>query len=145
MTVFKGKGVYAAVAIGKVSVFKRQAAAVRKEREKNAYIDTDNDTIIENLKSRISTLKYQLISEFSAVNTAKDMENLNDKLKWYKGFEGILRDFEFIVENDSKKAFSSIERFDQAVNELNAKIDRLMPGIHTDSINVLDMIENAAV
>ena len=31
MTVFKGKGVYGAVAIGKVSVFKRQAAAVRRE------------------------------------------------------------------------------------------------------------------
>ncbi|MBR1765388.1 MAG: phosphoenolpyruvate--protein phosphotransferase [Ruminococcus sp.] len=32
MTVFKGKGVYGAVAIGKVSVFKRQAAAVRREK-----------------------------------------------------------------------------------------------------------------
>jgi phosphotransferase system enzyme I (PtsI) len=30
MIVYKGKGVYGAVAIGRVSVFKRQAAAVRR-------------------------------------------------------------------------------------------------------------------
>ena len=31
MTTFQGKGVYGAIAIGKVSVFKRQDAAVRRE------------------------------------------------------------------------------------------------------------------
>ena len=57
MIVYKGKGVYGAVAIGRVSVFKRQAAAVRR-------------TVIEDTAAelaRIETAKQKAVEQLTAI------------------------------------------------------------------------------
>ena len=58
MTVFKGKGVYAAVAIGKVSVFKRQAAAVRREKIQDTAKELE----------RVEKAKALAIEQLSAIH-----------------------------------------------------------------------------
>ena len=58
MTVFKGKGVYAAVAIGKVSVFKRQAAAVRREKNQDTAKELE----------RVEKAKALAIEQLSAIH-----------------------------------------------------------------------------
>ena len=58
MTVFKGKGVYAAVAIGKVSVFKRQAASVRREKIQDTAKELE----------RVEKAKALAIEQLSAIH-----------------------------------------------------------------------------
>ena len=58
MTVFKGKGVYAAVAIGKVSVFKRQAASVRREKIRDTAKELE----------RVEKAKALAIEQLSAIH-----------------------------------------------------------------------------
>ena len=58
MVVYKGKGVYGAVAVGKASVFKRQAAAVRREN-----IDDPAKEL-----ERVETAKAEAVKQLEAIH-----------------------------------------------------------------------------
>ena len=103
----------------------QKAKALRAERAQNAFKATDNTAVIEKLKERAKALKALLINELMLAETAKAIENVGSKIKYYDGLEGVYASLERIIEKDAEKSFSSIASFNEAVRDLNAKIDRL--------------------
>ena len=61
MAVYQGKGVYGAVAIGKASVFQRQAAAVRRVRVDDPAAELER---IEQAKAKARTANEHLKNRF---------------------------------------------------------------------------------
>ena len=100
----------------------RRAAIIRAEKVKNAYIAIDNTDKIKALKNAILDKKNVVINMLMEATTAADLANVNKKLDYFHGIEGIFRSFERLENSDKNKEYKSIDNF---MNEYNYIYTRL--------------------
>ena len=104
---------------------KRKADALRAERAKAAYNETDNTEKINELRTLISARKREIIAMLTKAKTATEI-NKAQNLLGYSGLYGIVSDYERFVENTKNKAYSSIEASDKAYMRIRNKLDKMM-------------------
>lgn len=97
---------------------KRKAEALRKDRAKKAYQETNNAERIQELKKAVFDKKDYFAKALQAATTAEEVAAITDKLWKFNGLQGLFKDFEFIAEKDSEKAFSSVAKFNEYCDKL---------------------------
>lgn len=103
---------------------RRKALKLRQDREKDAYLNTDNAAKVDELRRKIAEVRLSLAAELTQANTGREVEAIADKLKWYKGLSGIMQDFERYESYTNERKFASIAESDRLyqdiLNSLNA-------------------------
>lgn len=99
----------------------RRVDAYKKENAKKAYLEQDYTAKIAALADLIAAKKEMLVQEFIKVTTADQIDQLRDKLGW-NGFYSIMRDYEYMVNTNNKREYSSIESFENAYNGIMRQI-----------------------
>ena len=101
------------------------AANIRAEKEKNNYISIDNTEKITALQAQIMQKKAEIIAILSAATTAAELSAINKKLSYFRGLEGIARDFENLRNNDAEKKYSSIDAFNNRYNDILSQLSAI--------------------
>lgn len=101
---------------------KERAEALRAERAKAAYTETNNAAEVAELRARFEAKKAELISKLAAAETAPEFKAIIDKLWKYDGIAGIFGDLERLEARESAKEFSSLEAFNRASEKIAAAL-----------------------
>lgn len=102
---------------------KRRADALRAERAKAAYLNTDNADKVRELQALIDRRKAEIVAQLSEAATSDEIDAVREALGW-RGLYGIVRDFEAFKENTEARKYSSIERSDDAYNAIKSKMTK---------------------
>lgn len=97
---------------------KRRAAALRAEREKAAFVASDNADKVKELEKRITARKAETVKALEAATTAAELEAVEKSLARWRGFAGIVADFERFREKVEKKSFASVAACLTAYNDI---------------------------
>ena len=108
---------------GKREDLKRRANILRKEREKAAYLNTDNADKVKELQALIDRRKAEIVAQLAAAATSKEIDAVRDALG-FRGLYGIVSDFETFKEKTEGRKYSSIEDSDRAYNAIKSKMEK---------------------
>ena len=103
---------------------KRRAAALKAEREKAKYRIVDNSAQLEELKTLIQARKLAIIEELKKAETSLELRNIEKMLAYFRGFSGIVADYETFKEKTENKQYSSIEASDRIYNNIKERLTR---------------------
>lgn len=99
---------------------KRRAKALKAERDKTAYIATDNTARIEELKIRIAAKKLEIIERLKAADTSEQLKEVAKSLEyWSNGYTSIVSSFEDLQKRVANKSYPSIEDFNRNYEGIN--------------------------
>lgn len=101
----------------------RRAAALRAERAKAAYNATDNTRQLEELREIIQKRKSEIVEMLQNANTAKELIEVETALSRWKGFAGIVSDFERFKSNTENKKYKSIDDSNKAYQEIKKALE----------------------
>lgn len=105
---------------------KNKADTIRKERAAAGFKATDNTAILTALHDRITALQNNIVKMLADATTSAQVDFCrNDLLSGFRGFSGVLYDYEKIVKGDAEKTYSSIAAFNNALANINSDIDRI--------------------
>jgi len=104
---------------------RRKAAALRADRARAAYLETDNTNIIKELDSLFTETKNAIIEELTQATTAEALKKVSDKLDRWRGLAGIADDLERLKAADEARKYSSVDRFTQAADGIRADLAKL--------------------
>lgn len=97
----------------------RRAAALRAEREKAAFLATDNAEKLNALEVMIREKKKALVAALEKAETSDELDAVYQSLKPYGGgFASVVRDFERVREKDEKKSFASVKAFENEYSRI---------------------------
>lgn len=108
----------------------RRAAALRADRAKNAYKETNNAGIIAELKTEVDTLKNTVIEKMTAATTGAEMEKAARAFKYFGTLPEIMTNYERIVERDKNKDYATITDFENAITRTREKINKVYEEIN---------------
>lgn len=108
---------------GRLENLKRRADQLRREREKNAYLQTDNTEKVERLRGLIEARKAEIVAELIAARTSEELSAVNKKLNYWHGLEGIMSDFEHFEKYTNNRSYSTIAQSDRAYDEILKKLE----------------------
>ena len=104
---------------------KRRAAALKAEREKAAYIETDNAGKIAELWKQANAKKLEIAEELKNATTGEQIARIGDKLWKYNALGGIYKSLERLEERDNEKQYKSIETFEAAAADIENALKNL--------------------
>lgn len=102
---------------------KRRAAALRAERQKAAYMETDNTAKIAELAEKIQAAKTRICEALTQAKTADQIHEIGKILYW--SFARIASDFERYQAKTTEKAYHSIEQSETAYQAIIKSLDEL--------------------
>ncbi len=102
---------------------KRRAEKLRAEREKAAYLETENTAKIDNLLRMIDKRKLEIVEQLANATTSAAMKSIEDSVSYFRGLGGILSDFEIFKRKTENKEYPSIAASDAAYNRIMAKLN----------------------
>ena len=105
---------------------KRRAAALRAEREKAAFVASDNTRLIEGLYQAILSRRDDIVSLLSNATTGADFERIANIFDRWQGFADIVRDYELLKARDASKEYSSMESFNKSYNGLVNRLKAIL-------------------
>ena len=98
---------------------KQKAAALRKEREKAAYMASQDDAAkIKELQDAVEKTKKVIAAKLLNSNSYEEMKKVRKALEIFHGLAGAVMDFEKFINNCNEKKFSSIKSRDAAYNNI---------------------------
>lgn len=101
----------------------RKAAALRAEREKSAFVASDNSDKVSDLARRIGIHKAKIIKSLETAETSEELAVICGLLSRYSGLTGIVADFEHFKKNVDNKSFSSIAACEREYNNILNKLN----------------------
>ena len=104
---------------------KRRALALRKEKEKAAYLQTDNSGKIEEIAARIENVKKALAEEVLRAVSYDDVCKVARRLGYCKGLASVVNHFELFQKYTIEKSFSSIAASEARYQEIVKELDEL--------------------
>ncbi len=104
---------------------KRRALARRKEKEKAAYLRTDNSGKIEEIAARIEKVKKSLAAELLRAVSYDDVCQVARRLGCYKGLASVVNDFELFQKCTIEKSFSSIAVSEARYQDIMKELEKL--------------------
>ncbi len=102
------------------SELKRKAAVLKAEREKAAYLKTENSEKIKELENIFNETKKRIIFEIEKANNYKIILNIGHLL--YFDFCHIEQDIKRFTEKTNSKDFASIEKSNEFYNNLKKRL-----------------------
>lgn len=104
---------------------KRRALALRKEKEKSAYLQTDNSGKIEEIAARIEKLKKALAAEVLQAVSYDDVCKVARRLGYYKGLASVVNHFELYQKYTIEKSFPSIAASEASYQRIVEELEGL--------------------
>lgn len=104
---------------------KRRALELRKEKEKAAYLQTDNSGKIEEIAARIEKVKKALAGEVLRAVNYDDVCKVARRLGHCKGLASVVNHFELFQNYTVEKRFSSIASSEAKYQEIVKELDEL--------------------
>ena len=96
---------------------RNRVAKLRKDREKDAYLQKDNTGKIKELERMIDAYKVKIAEEIIVAQTWRDIETANKKLGYF-GLEGIMQDFQRYKEEETNHQYNSIAESERAYQRI---------------------------
>jgi hypothetical protein len=87
---------------------KRRAAALKAERQKSAFIASDNTDKITAIKNALVRRKAEILKEFERAKTVEELEIVEKSLSRWNGYIRAVSDFNTFKKRVEEKAFNSI-------------------------------------
>lgn len=98
---------------------KQKAAALRKEREKAAYMASQDDAAkIKELQDAVEKTKKVIAAKLLNSNSYVEMKKVKNSLEIFHGLSGAIMDFERFINACNNKQFASIKHRDIAYNNI---------------------------
>lgn len=104
---------------------KRRALELRKEKEKAAYLQTDNSGKIEEIAARIEKVKKALAAEVLQAVSYDDVCKVARRLGYCKGLASVVNHFELFQKYTIEKRFFSIAASEARYQEIVKELDEL--------------------
>ncbi len=102
--------------------WKRRAAALRSAREKAAADAQDYSAQIEELRQMIAARKAEIMRQFEAATTHKELYAVEKALSWAGGLGDAVRDFENFQQRAAGKKFGSPAQADRDYKAIVKKL-----------------------
>lgn len=100
-----------------------RAEALRAEKRRRAYEETDNSEKVEQLRAIIGAKRHALAFELERAKTSEEVTGIYKELRNYgNGFASIVADFERFEERTKAKEYPSIEASEKAYNDILARL-----------------------
>lgn len=101
---------------------RRRAAALRAQREKAAYLETDNAWRVRRLETLIERKKLEIAERLVKAETREDFSKVEQQLSYFHGLGGIVAEFERYRSKTQEKAYRSIEESDRAYRSIEQRL-----------------------
>lgn len=105
------------------------AQKLRAERQKAAYKQTNNAAQLQALAAKIDNLKQSLAAAVLQIKTAADAAAVADCMKYYNGFEGVVKDFEELQKKDAAKEYRNQKIFTDEAHYIDMKIFKIFENL----------------
>ena len=103
---------------------KRRAAALRRERQRAAYLKTDDTAKVQELEKKFAATKAAIISELEKATTPDEFDRVGKKCEGWYGLRWIARSLETYKKRTAARDYTSIDEANAAYagifNELEA-------------------------
>lgn len=106
----------------------RRAEALRRERARAAYLETDDAGKVKELENRIAATKAAIISELEKATTPDEFDKVGKKCEGWHGLRWIVYNFEIYKKRTTEKDYSSVEAANNAYNVITQDLENLTKG-----------------
>lgn len=107
---------------------KRRADALRRERARAAYLETDDAAKVQELGKRIAATKAAIISELEKATTENDYKKVGEKIGGWHGLKWVVWNFGIYKKRTAEKDYPSVETANGAYNEIVKDLENLTEG-----------------
>ena len=104
---------------------KRRAEALRRERKRAAYLETDDTAKVQELEKKFAATKAAIISELEKATTPDDYKKVGDKIDGWKGLRWIASDLNRYKKDTAARDYASIEAATRAYNDIYNNLEAL--------------------
>ena len=102
--------------------WRRKAAKLRADREKEAYNATNNEKELDELRGMIQARKMAVVEMLKKANTAEELKAVEKAVAYWGGLAGIVSDFERFEKRTANKEYRSIEDSNRAYNAIKTAL-----------------------
>lgn len=103
----------------------RRAEALRRERKRAAYLETDDTGKVKELENRIAATKAAIVKELEAAATPDEFDKVGKKCDGWHGLRWVVWHFESYKKRTAEKDFPSVEAAAGAYNEIIKELENL--------------------
>ena len=104
---------------------KRRAAALRRERQRAAYLKTDDAAKVQELEKKFAATKAAIISELEKATTPDDFDRVGKKCEGWHGLRWIARSLETYKKRTAARDYTSIGEANAAYNGIFNELEAL--------------------
>ena len=97
---------------------KRRARALKADREKAAYIQTNNQDKLKELETLIADKKRHIAEALNTATTYEEVKEINKKLDFFHGLSDAMFQLKLMKAREAEKKYSSIESFNNDYNHV---------------------------
>ena len=106
----------------------RRAEALRRERKRAAYLETDDAAKVSEIAEKIAATKAAIIKELEKATTPDEFDKVGKKCEGWHGLRWIVWNFENYKKRTAEKDYPSIEAAAKAYNEITQELENLTKG-----------------
>lgn len=103
----------------------RRAEALRRERKRAAYLETDDAGKVKELENRIAATKTAIIKELEAATTSEDYKKVGEKISGWHGLKWVVWHFGSYKKRTADKDYPSIDAATAAYSEIVKDLEAL--------------------
>lgn len=109
----------------------RRAEALRRERKRAEYLETDDAAKVQELEKKIAATKAAIISELEKATTENDYKKVGEKIGGWHGLKWVVWHFGNYKKRTAEKDYPSVDMATAAYNEIVKDLENLMEGEDT--------------
>lgn len=102
-----------------------RAKALRRERERAAYLKTDDTAKAQELEKKFAATKAAIISELEKATTSEEFDKVGKKIDGWHGLRWIIGDINRYKAKTAARDYASIEDANKAYNEIASGLEAL--------------------
>jgi hypothetical protein len=106
----------------------RRAEALRRERARAAYLETNDTAKVKELENRIAAAKAAIIKELEKAATPDEFDKVGKKCEGWHGLRWIVWHFESYKKRTAEKDYPSVKAANEAYNEIFNELENLTKG-----------------
>ena len=107
---------------------KARAEALRQERQRAAYLKTDDTAKVNEIAEKIAAAKAAIIKELEKATTPDEFNKIGESVKGWHGLRWIVYNFEIYKRRTAERDYPSVEAANKAYNEIAQDLENLTKG-----------------
>lgn len=105
--------------------YARRAAELRRERQRAAYLETDDAAKVQELEKKFAATKAAIISELEKATTPDEFDKVGKKCEGWHGLRWILNDLNRYKTRTAARDYTSIDEATRAYNDIFKALEAL--------------------